>query len=389
MGAAPPPEGVTPNFVNPDSTGYQLIIVAVVFPVLALCFLIPRLYTASCIIKKWHADDYLIVVGFLFAVSNSTICITQAHMGMGKHMWDIPFPDFQKVMKLGMIGGAFTYNITTLFIKVSILSFFLRFSLVDHKFRFAVYVVIFLAVGYTIPNAFLFLYICRPMEYYWDWLLPGGGTCINQQAAFDSANILNMATDFLILLLPIWMLRPIRASLFKKIGICLILMTGGFVCAVSTMRMVTAFTGASNQDISRHYVTNLIWCIVEQDVGLICACLPSLRAFTKRFFPNLFIFSPAFEERLTSTIGPFSISLRPRQRQDPALDDESALAVPDEGAGQRSWWQKKAQEENEENAQSKGLDDLEHVEVKVKSADGEEDLEKGKETRYKRRTVKA
>ncbi len=57
VGAAPPPEGVTPNFENPEWIGYRLVIVSVVFPVLSLCFLIPRLYAAGFILRKWHTDD--------------------------------------------------------------------------------------------------------------------------------------------------------------------------------------------------------------------------------------------------------------------------------------------------------------------------------------------
>lgn len=118
-----------------------------------------------------------------------------------------------------------TYNLYTLFIKLSILCFYLRFS-IDRALRTAVYVVMFVAVGYTIPNAFLFLYICNRTAFYWDWTIPNGA-CINQQAAFDSANIMSMITDFAILLLPIWMLRPLRVPVVKKIGILLILTAGG------------------------------------------------------------------------------------------------------------------------------------------------------------------
>jgi hypothetical protein len=124
-----------------------------------------------------------------------------------------------------MVGGAMTYNLCTLFVKLSILSFFLRFS-IDRAFRMAVYAVMFITVGYTIPNAFLFSYICRPIAFYWDWTIPNG-VCLEDQKIFDAANIFNMTTDFLILLLPIWMLRPLRVPLLKKIGIALVLMTGG------------------------------------------------------------------------------------------------------------------------------------------------------------------
>jgi hypothetical protein len=132
-----------------------------------------------------------------------------------------------------MLGGALTYNLTTMFVKLSILSFYLRFS-VDRAFRVAVYIVMFIAVGYSIPNAFLFLFNCRPIQSYWDWTIPQE-YCIDQQKIFDASNILNMATDFLILLLPIWILRPMRVPLLRKIGIALILMAGGLYVAPSIL----------------------------------------------------------------------------------------------------------------------------------------------------------
>ncbi|KAK0721237.1 hypothetical protein B0T21DRAFT_386173 [Apiosordaria backusii] len=373
----PPPPGVTPNFEDGESIGYQLVIVAVVFPVLALCFLVPRLYTASYILRKWHPDDYtsgnqLTTVTQVFAVANSIVCITQTTMGMGNHIYDLPFTKFQSTMKLGMIGGAMTYNLTTLFVKLSILSFYLRFATANPKFRIAVYMVMFFVVGYTIPNAFLFLYICTPMQFYWDWTIPGG-KCINQQAVFDSANILNMATDFIILVMPIWMLWDLRVGIKRKVGVMVILMAGGFVCAVSTMRMVTAWTGANQTDISWHYVKNLIWCIVEMDVGLVCACLPSLRAFCKRFFPNMFVFSAAFEERLTATL---TFRRGREQRSQPAAF-ETQSAVPDHQseasrtvADQRGWWRRKAPGQDVEQADQKQVTDESSVQVVEKASQG-------------------
>jgi len=155
---------------------------------------------------------------------SSNLSLPETHYGLGKHGWDVPLVDFQKFMKIGMIGGAFTYNLATLFIKISILSFYLRFS-VDRAFRYTVYLVMLVTVGYTVPNAILFLYVCRPMQGYWDFSIPS--ECVNMNAAFHTANTLNMVTDFAILLLPIWMLKPLRAPLLKKIGVTLILMAGG------------------------------------------------------------------------------------------------------------------------------------------------------------------
>jgi hypothetical protein len=134
-------------------------------------------------------------------------------------------------------------------------------------------------VGYTVPNAILVLYACRPMKAYWDFAAKATGHCVNLDAAFHTANTLNMLTDFAILLLPIWMLRPMQVPFFKKIGVALILMAGGLyvpfppmlvihgpksllctsVCAISLMRMIMTLLGISDSDLTFHCTDNLIW----------------------------------------------------------------------------------------------------------------------------------
>jgi hypothetical protein len=56
-GALPAPPGITPNFHNPENRAYQVIIVSVIWPVIALTFLLLRLYTKRYIIGKLHLDD--------------------------------------------------------------------------------------------------------------------------------------------------------------------------------------------------------------------------------------------------------------------------------------------------------------------------------------------
>ncbi|KAK4448867.1 hypothetical protein QBC34DRAFT_406270 [Podospora aff. communis PSN243] len=317
VAASPPPPGVTPDFVNGENIAYRLFVVAIFFSVLALLFLSARLFTAASIQKKWHPDDSLIIVAWFIALANSTIAMIQTRYGLGKHMWEVLAVDFQEFMKIGMIGGLLTYNLATLFIKTSILSFYLRFS-IDRAFRMAVYVVMVVTVGYTIPNAILVLYACRPMKAYWDFAAKATGHCVNLDATFHTANTLNMLTDFAILLLPIWMLRPMQVPLFQKIGVALILMAGGFVCAISLMRMIVTLLGMFDPDISFHYTDNLIWWIVEMNFGIICACLPSLKPLLKHYFPKLVFFDPQVEQRVMSS---FRLSNRAAHFDQPSTTD--------------------------------------------------------------------
>ena len=36
------------------------------------------------------------------------------------------------------------------------------------------------------------------------------------------------------------------------------------------------------------------------DFGIVCACLPCMKPFAKRYFPNLFFFDSEFEQRVSS-----------------------------------------------------------------------------------------
>lgn len=112
---------------------------------------------------------------------------------------------------------------STLFTKVAILSFYLRLSL-DFYFRTVTYVVMFVAVGYSLAGGFAFLYLCRPLPKYWNFSIPG--ECSDFGAAYLAGAALNVATDTALLLLPLWLLHPLRLPLKQKIGLMLILMTG-------------------------------------------------------------------------------------------------------------------------------------------------------------------
>jgi len=57
VGAWPPPPGVTPNFSNPESIGYRMIIVSVLFPAITIPITLLRLYTKRYILGVIHVDD--------------------------------------------------------------------------------------------------------------------------------------------------------------------------------------------------------------------------------------------------------------------------------------------------------------------------------------------
>jgi hypothetical protein len=129
-----------------------------------------------------------------------------------------------------------TYNIATMCTKASILLYYLRFPS-SRAFRLATYLVILASVGYTASGALAWAYSCSPIEKSWN----GGmdGTCINTSAALLARSVLNVVTDLAILLLPVWLLWPLRLwSVWHKLSVLVVLAAGGLYVLSSTSSRV-------------------------------------------------------------------------------------------------------------------------------------------------------
>ncbi|KAH8888073.1 hypothetical protein GQ53DRAFT_826637 [Thozetella sp. PMI_491] len=255
-GMLPPPPGITPNIDHPESAAWKLIVAGILCPVFAIIFWSLRHYTTLVLVRRSYVDDWLIVASLVLAIGLSIVDISQTRYGMCTHMWETTPDNFQRIVIVGIPASVF-YNLSTLFVKASILSFYLRFAAANRPFRIAVYTVLFVITGYSLNAGFSFLYLCNPIHKLWDG--SAEGTCVDLYTAFLVSSVLNAVTDVIILLLPIWLLWPLRVKITQKILVALVLMPGGFVCAVSFLRLASIPDGANDPDTTWRYCDNNIW----------------------------------------------------------------------------------------------------------------------------------
>jgi hypothetical protein len=57
VGALPPPPGVNPNFENPESQGYRVILTIVILFPMATIAVFLRVYTRIVIVRNFGIDD--------------------------------------------------------------------------------------------------------------------------------------------------------------------------------------------------------------------------------------------------------------------------------------------------------------------------------------------
>jgi hypothetical protein len=123
-----------------------------------------------------------------------------------------------------MTAGAPLYNLAIMSAKTAVLSFYLRFPS-SRAFKACTFMTMAFTVGNALSAVLAGAYLCRPAAKMWDAMLEG--TCLDWEAAFLVTAVLNMATDVVILLLPIWLLAPLRLPFWRKVGVTCILMAGG------------------------------------------------------------------------------------------------------------------------------------------------------------------
>ena len=63
---------------------------------------------------------------------------------------------------------------------------------------------------------------------------------------------------------------------------------GGFTCIISILRLQSLLVFLQTTDISYHNPLAAIWSSLEVNTGIVCSCLPTLKAMVTRWFPRAF-----------------------------------------------------------------------------------------------------
>ncbi|RHZ54472.1 hypothetical protein CDV55_100744 [Aspergillus turcosus] len=152
------------------------------------------------------------------------------------------------------------------------------------------WICVFLAVGYWFSCTIAFLVCCRPLSYYWtQYRDPKGGKCIFNLYPFYIGNAAaNVATDGIILLVPIPLVWKLQMRTSQKILVSGIFLLGGFVCVASVVRIYFMTFLSRSRDITWIMGDVFIWSSVEPCIGIVCACLPTLQPLLRSTLRRVF-----------------------------------------------------------------------------------------------------
>ncbi|KAJ6022078.1 hypothetical protein N7540_007582, partial [Penicillium herquei] len=305
--------------------GVQGLTCSVVFTALATCFVGLRVYTRARIMKRMESNDWMVIIALANSYVFMGLDIVEATSGMGMHLKDIPPKILERQMKAFWLTIPF-YNAAVLCAKASILMQYFR-VFPTHRMRVVCWIMITILGIYgtwAVISAFL---NCIPVAKFWDDSI--SGFCLSQPGLWFSNASMHIATDLVILIIPIPALIAIDIPRRQKAALITLFALGGFVCITSIIRLVSLKKIADSTDPTYDNVGAASWSAIECNTGIICACLPTLKPLISKLVPGL-LSSLNGSRRFPS--GP--VSTVPRTT---TWNDESTLGAsgeyPEYGAG--------------------------------------------------------
>ena len=220
--------------------------------------------------------------------------------------------------------------------KTSILIFYLRMSKNTQKaLRIASYVTLAIVNIDGVVLTFLNAFQCSPVSAAYD-PVQEQATCVSIVTLYLCSAPVNIITDLAILILPIPVLTGMRLPQRQKTILILTFALGIFVTIVDVVRIYYLQQASDNQitspvrlgtgkEFSYNASTALMWSAVEVNVGIICACIPTLKPLIKRILPSMI--TDAGHETIDDKTASFSSQAHP-DVNDPPPRGSSALGIP-------------------------------------------------------------
>ncbi|KAK3497870.1 uncharacterized protein B0T23DRAFT_95589 [Neurospora hispaniola] len=231
-------------------------------------------------------DDYTILLSWVFTTVVSALMIASCAYGFGQHIGNLSKENKLMTLKLFYVAQAF-YKITINLTKTSILLLYLRIF-VQRWFRIACYILIGIIIAYMIATFGASVWQCTPVPRAWDKSIPG--TCVDITVNWYANAGFSISTDILILALPMYPIFTSHLRKTQKVAVVLMFALGFFTTITSILRMQTLTFSTKTPDTT-YDLDSSIWTIIEQNMAIICACLPVCRLPLAYLFPKYFAIS--------------------------------------------------------------------------------------------------
>ncbi|RYO86641.1 hypothetical protein DL766_003535 [Monosporascus sp. MC13-8B] len=277
--ALPQLEDLPPEYVAHDE-GRMIYSCMAAMTALATSVVVLRLWARKEKSAAIQVDDWLIIASlpFLWVLMTCGV-LSVVRGGVGKHTIVnlIVDPDAMNRGAKYFFVSQFMYGTVIALIKSSILALYLHIFPTQFMKK-SCFVLGGLVFAWWLMAMIVPFVQCKPMSKSWSPFEEG--TCIDTCAFLVGNAVPNIVTDAAILALPAHQISKLQLRTMQKAAITGIFLLGGIVIIASCIRLKVVYAlweSDLNMDFTVQIKDSWLWTVTEPAVGVLCACLPTLR----------------------------------------------------------------------------------------------------------------
>ncbi|KAI1112803.1 hypothetical protein F5Y14DRAFT_452648 [Nemania sp. NC0429] len=249
----------------------------------ALALIVVLLRAAARVVSqaRFWWDDYFNLAAFVTVSVYTFADISLVKYGFGIDIWAVPQENISYILLFFIINSCLWMTCRVL-TRVSILLFYLRIFSCTPRHKVIIMWTLAAVVLFSCVIMIPMIIQCSPVNYLWlGWDGTYKGHCINFRLFVWVATPIGIAMDLWIVVIAGSFVSRVQMPLKRKIMISSMFTVGLIAIAISIARLpnINQFTETKNPTID--WVPITIWSTLENYIGVICACLPSLPTLLK------------------------------------------------------------------------------------------------------------
>ncbi|KUI55538.1 hypothetical protein VP1G_02965 [Cytospora mali] len=268
--------------------GQQYNVVSITLGVISAAVLLVRLgYKLFIAHTDLGLDDWFIVATVITGVPTTIITsLGSIPNGLGRDIWTLEPRQITNFIHY-FYFMSWLYFLDLALMKTSLLFFYLRIF-PKKPIRILLWCTIAFNAVWGVTFALILAFDCQPISYFWTyWDGEHVGTCLNTNAIGWANAAISIAEDIWMLAIPLSQLRSLQLHWKKKVGVAIMFCTGAFVTVISIVRLQSLITFANSSNATWDNLPVSLWSTIEINVGIICACMPTMRLLLLKMFPKL------------------------------------------------------------------------------------------------------
>ncbi|CAG8373214.1 unnamed protein product [Penicillium salamii] len=283
----------------------HVLAITTVFVVLATLTVGLRLFTRFYLVKSPGLDDVFITAALAANLVYYALVLVQRNYGLGADDTSLSQDTIQGQLYVRRTSPKSRpqlthsqylwiaipfYNLALILAKISALLLFTRLfrSRLLVRASYAMIAFLVLAGLWMVFSGFFF---CVPVHYFWT-RKDGDDHCLPQGPIWLLNAGIHIATDVIILILPMPAIWKTQIPKRLKAGIITVFGLGVCVIATSSVRLYILNRTVNEDNFTKTNAQASVWSSLEANISIICVCLPPIHPLLSRIFSYCFLPQP-------------------------------------------------------------------------------------------------